>query len=248
MLECSRAPYTKRRFVDAMGIGTQGETDVNYDADVDDEVNMTETHRKFAKVCDNDSGEKMMIPTNAFKDTVFTFVFMCLKLVYDESSSSGVNFEDNKVLEVVSDAACMCFHVVNSVCGEDGDTFFTDHVFWEDGVGSALIAHSLKLVVCSLCIATKLYVGCDDASVLYDVFLLSDIAMRVTEKCESKIKIPNQVIRDLRSRLQQLTKKDLAEFEWKVFSWNCSATQYSHETENTFRNNFILFLEDRVES
>lgn len=191
------------------------------------------------------SGENMLIPTAEFKNTVFTFAFTFLKLVHDESFKSGVEFEDNMALEVVSDAACICFHVVNGVCGEDGDTFFTDHVFWEDGAKQALIEHSFKLVLCSLGIASKLYFGYEDAFEMYNSFLLTNIAMRVLERCESTtFVLPNRVIHLLRSRLKQLTVEHLLEFEKSVFMWNCNSQLFSLEQENTFRTVFILFMED----
>ena len=131
-------------------------------------------------------------------------------------------------------------------CGEDGDIFFTDHVFWEDGAKQALIEHSFKLVLCSLGIASKLYFGYEDAFEMYNSFLLTNIAMRATEKCESTFVLPTRVIRLLRSRLEQLTVEHLLEFEKSVFMWNCNSQLFSLEQENTFRTAFILFMDDSV--
>jgi hypothetical protein len=191
-----------------------------------------------------DSGENMQIPTAEFKNTVFTFAFTFLKQF--AFTFLKLVFEEHVALEVVSDAACICFHVVHGVCGKDGDTFFTDHVFWEDGAKQALIEHSFKLVLCSLGIAFKLYFGRGDVVEVYNTFLLTNIAMRVTEKCESTFVLPNQAIRLLRSRLKQLTVEHLLEFEKSVFMWNCNSQLFSLEEENAFRNAFILFMDDSV--
>lgn len=247
----------KSSFVSAIGKRKCDKDDVHYGYDSVKDV-------KAAKISENGS-----VGTDGWKDLVFRFVFTFLKSVYDDllARVPPESEEKSDFQEMVSDAVCICWHVVNSKGGEGEVTFLKEFEFsvWKKVGRVGIFSHSLKLAVCSLGIAFKMVSGCDSAGPWYKELLLNHYGPRAAEACgmhkniglsmlyfhrvmydllhdiyESSFDDNDELIRD------EIGEGGLVEFESKVFMWYCNSKTFSTEQEDRFRQSFILYLENML--
>ena len=246
-------------FVSAIGKRKSDNDDVHYGYDSVKDV-------KAAKISENGSDG-----TDGWKDLVFKFVFTFLKFVYDDFLASvPPEFEENVIQRMVSDAACICLHVVNSKGGEGEVTFLKEFDFsvWKKVGRVGIFSHSLKLAVCSLGIAFKMLNGCNCAGPWYKKLLLNHCGPRAAEACGMHDNMGlsmlyfHRVMYELLEDIYQSSFDDndelvgmigdeigeggLLEFESKVFMWNCNSKMFSLKQEDVFRQTFILFLENML--